>query len=361
MAMAQGFSLADLRPQNGWIGATNVGGQQPTRPAMPPGMAPIRDPSTINFAASPQGDALRRQATIRWNNAKPRDPSTINFASTPQGDHLRQQAMQRWTAAQSEAPQSFADIMRMKSGGGGLADIASMGRYGDTELAHINPREKMMLERAGGSGTINPATGLREYWENSRDGGDNGSGAHPSYERDYGNSDVRESLGMDRDDSGPGWGSRLAWGLSGLVLSGGNPMLAAAAARYGPDAWSAISRELGRGRFAGQQSPVSSSQISQAAERLGYGNTQRGGDLYDDAGSRGGLGGSAPRHPVLGRLDPSVRPQGGPGGSATANEVDGAAPKPKPKPRRVVNYEGDLTRYGRGGQGGEHVWFDRWY
>ena len=42
--------------------------------------------------------------------------------------------------------------------------IASLGRYGDTMLAHITPEEARMLRRAGGSGTINPMTGLPEFW-----------------------------------------------------------------------------------------------------------------------------------------------------------------------------------------------------
>ena len=52
---------------------------------------------------------------------------------------------------------------------GGLAMAArrlqAAGRNGDTQLAHINPREAAMLRRAGGSGTINPATGLPEYFK----------------------------------------------------------------------------------------------------------------------------------------------------------------------------------------------------
>lgn len=54
--------------------------------------------------------------------------------------------------------------------GGGMAmtpiagGIASLGRYGDTMLAHITPQEAMMLRRAGGSGSINPATGLPEFF-----------------------------------------------------------------------------------------------------------------------------------------------------------------------------------------------------
>ena len=53
---------------------------------------------------------------------------------------------------------------------GGIAElkpiakaIASYGRDGDTMLAHITPAEARMLRRRGGSGTINPHTGLPEF------------------------------------------------------------------------------------------------------------------------------------------------------------------------------------------------------
>jgi len=46
-----------------------------------------------------------------------------------------------------------------------LADlIRRHGRNGDTELAHINPIEAHILKSLGGSGTINPDTGLREFF-----------------------------------------------------------------------------------------------------------------------------------------------------------------------------------------------------
>lgn len=59
-------------------------------------------------------------------------------------------------------PQAF------KEGGSvGLKDaahqLAAAGRGGDTILAHINPQEAALLKRLGGSGTINPATGLPEF------------------------------------------------------------------------------------------------------------------------------------------------------------------------------------------------------
>lgn len=51
---------------------------------------------------------------------------------------------------------------------GGLADmarlLAAQGRNGDTMLAHITPEEARLLKARGGAGTINPATGLPEFF-----------------------------------------------------------------------------------------------------------------------------------------------------------------------------------------------------
>jgi len=43
--------------------------------------------------------------------------------------------------------------------------LQSYGRKGDKMLAHITPEEARMLEDEGGSGTINPNTGLPEYYD----------------------------------------------------------------------------------------------------------------------------------------------------------------------------------------------------
>jgi hypothetical protein len=43
-------------------------------------------------------------------------------------------------------------------------ELQSKGRNGDTMLAHINPQEAGILKALGGSGTINPATGLPEFF-----------------------------------------------------------------------------------------------------------------------------------------------------------------------------------------------------
>jgi hypothetical protein len=69
----------------------------------------------------------------------------------------------RATGGAELPPQGFAN--------GGLATLkpmaaamAQQGRYGDTMLAHISPREARILRQMGGSGTINPNTGLPEFF-----------------------------------------------------------------------------------------------------------------------------------------------------------------------------------------------------
>jgi len=74
----------------------------------------------------------------------------------------------------AQAPMAMAPAMQepapppMQMAEGGLADmaqyLASKGRRGDTMLAHITPEEAEMLKSMGGSGTINPDTGLPEFF-----------------------------------------------------------------------------------------------------------------------------------------------------------------------------------------------------
>lgn len=44
-----------------------------------------------------------------------------------------------------------------------MQGIAALGQGGDTMLAHINPEEAELLKKHGGSGTVNPNTGLPEF------------------------------------------------------------------------------------------------------------------------------------------------------------------------------------------------------
>lgn len=68
-------------------------------------------------------------------------------------------------------PASHANVVRQALPDAGFGDItdavlahaASAGRGNDSLLAHINPAEAEMLKSVGGSGKINPATGLPEF------------------------------------------------------------------------------------------------------------------------------------------------------------------------------------------------------
>jgi hypothetical protein len=46
----------------------------------------------------------------------------------------------------------------------GTKNIAAQGQKGDTELAHVNPWEEMLLKKLGGAGTRNPRTGLKQFY-----------------------------------------------------------------------------------------------------------------------------------------------------------------------------------------------------
>jgi len=81
------------------------------------------------------------------------------------------QEMRQMQGAGAQEPMDLSPVVEglqpMGMAKGGLADVgqylAAKGRGGDSILAHITPEEAEMLKRRGGSGTINPATGLPEF------------------------------------------------------------------------------------------------------------------------------------------------------------------------------------------------------
>lgn len=76
-----------------------------------------------------------------------------------------------------------------------IVDLMRAGRNGDTLIAHISPKEGAILRSMGGSGTVNPKTGLLEFW--GGDTGESGMGTGESVgadesgmgTSDYGTSD----------------------------------------------------------------------------------------------------------------------------------------------------------------------------
>lgn len=61
---------------------------------------------------------------------------------------------------QAQAPQQAPQYAE----GGEISEVAAQGRNGDTMLAHVTPEESALLQTLGGSGTINPVTGLPEFF-----------------------------------------------------------------------------------------------------------------------------------------------------------------------------------------------------
>jgi len=104
----------------------------------------------------------------------------------------------------------FAENMA-KGGMVGYKNLASKGRYGDTMLAHVNPEEAALLKARGGAGTINPQTGLREFWQDAS-GNTVGMPTKPNIKSEYmGGRNFRETViePFDRhfaDTSGGGMG-----------------------------------------------------------------------------------------------------------------------------------------------------------
>jgi hypothetical protein len=84
-------------------------------------------------------------------------------------NELKMTAAQGASAAMMEGPPVEGMGMQpMAMAEGGLADMAALlaaqGRNGDKMLAHITPEEAEFLKSRGGAGTINPVTGLPEFF-----------------------------------------------------------------------------------------------------------------------------------------------------------------------------------------------------
>jgi len=82
--------------------------------------------------------------------------------------------------------------------------LQQAGRNGDNLVAHINPREAYLLHMLTDGGSINPATGLLEFWSGEGDAGAGGEGVGGA------------------DDGGSSAGGDGSGGTGGVGDSGGN-------------------------------------------------------------------------------------------------------------------------------------------
>jgi hypothetical protein len=85
-----------------------------------------------------------------------------------------------------------------------IAKGAKEGRYGDSDLVHVNDREKLILALLGGAATRNPKTGRLEYYDGS------------SYDSDSGRADGSNS-GCGPVGGGDPMGNAADYGMAGPV------------------------------------------------------------------------------------------------------------------------------------------------
>lgn len=124
------------------------------------------------LAQSPEQYPAVRQSLIEQDLLDPEDlpeeydPQFIGAILVALNE-MRLMAAQGASAAMMEGP-PVGDMAPMAMAQGGLADmaafLAAQGRNGDKMLAHITPEEAQFLRQRGGSGTINPVTGLPEFF-----------------------------------------------------------------------------------------------------------------------------------------------------------------------------------------------------
>ena len=150
--------------------------------------------------------------------------------------------------------------------------LAPMGRRGDMMLAHITPREAMALKMMGGSGSINPRTGLMEFWD-----GDDGGG--------WGGESVGSDPGGMGDNIG-GWGDATG-GNSGGDYGYGIDAQQNVGYAYGIDPTetysSSVNPILGDMAAAAEHN----SSIGRGEEGTGYGSDSEKPGVIDDLINRG--------------------------------------------------------------------------
>ena len=183
--------------------------------------------------------------------------------------------------------------------------VRAAGRDGDTILAHINPEEAALLKSRGGSGSINPKTGLPEYKSIFKKIGKFLGAAAPII-----GTVVGGMFGM------PFLGSVLGGAVGGLASGGGvkGALLGAAMSGIGSLAMGGVSSMIGGGGFMEGVTGALPSYLGGTGESFGgslFGNSASGGSLF---------GGSAPE-----------------AGLAPINSATGQPAMPVPRPDSIAN------------------------
>lgn len=156
--------------------------------------------------------------------------------------------------------------------------LGNMGRDGDTIVAHINPREAAILKAMGGSGSINPKTGLIEFRVGGGGASSNSDGQGNAGGRG-GSAGSNSAGGRSGSASSSSGGSHVGGnGLGGALGSvanaiGGIANAAAAAGRVGSAIGRGMSNPSDKG---GQRATAQDARNATAAREATHANSQAG-------------------------------------------------------------------------------------
>jgi len=159
----------------------------------------IADPNYLKTVAPKTAAAIRAAVnpaskTIQFNSTAPLGAAPLGAGLLPNpkptSDNSASNAMHPSVQLMLRNPRQRQAIEQA---------LAARGRGGDRMIAHLNPAEALMLRRMGGSGTINPRTGLREFTTDPRGdiGGGNNHDNQPGNDAGMGG-DVGNGSGSNR-------------------------------------------------------------------------------------------------------------------------------------------------------------------
>lgn len=142
--------------------------------------------------------------------------------------------------------------------------LATMGVKGDSHLVHVNDREIALLKKHGGSGGINPHTGLQQFFDMGVDGSNQGGGAGDSGTQGSGGG-ADGGSGSDSTASAP---DTSAASPDAAVASAAPAAAAAAPATAAPDP--SVLSQIGA-FVSAMQDPFSLSSAFSSAKAGNYG------------------------------------------------------------------------------------------
>jgi len=189
------------------------------------------------------------------------------------------------------------------AGGGDVGMVTHAGRFGDSQLAYLSPSARQMLMDQGGSGAINPNTGLPEYFVGSALAGLGRLGAGGVRAAAAGGMRAAEAIGGGLRSAGEYVGAQAQKGVDALYKSPLGPT-AARVENAVRDAGAGAGRVAAGAKQFVVENPKAAGAAAitggvGAAAMMGYGRPTPGTPGGETPVSPGGPGGPGSSTPVV--------------------------------------------------------------